>query len=441
MRRKHLLLLACSFGLALVATCINQVRNASATVPGNNTRISLTSSGGATNGESQHPLITEDGKMIAFYSESTSMVPGDNNAVGDVFVRNISAGTNTRVSVSTSGAQADNGVSLSAMSQTGRYIVMRSQASNLIDGTTTPTTNAHLYVRDTLANTTTLITQTASGTLANGSSEALDISYDGRFVLLTTTATNLGSTVPSPYYSLYLLDRSTGTFTLVNGPTGSGSASNLVVSQAKMSCDGSFVVFKDTQSLISSSGSRVTTLLFDRRNGDKLTDITPTANQPTFNPTISCNGRYIAFASTASNLDPLVTNNNYYHAYAYDRINGTTSLLDQTTSGTVANYGVMNNSSAIVFMTISDNGVAIFPSSASNLGSSNSYGQLYVRDPKSSTTDILTQYSGTVADSSSYRPSITNDGKLVTYESYATNLTATSDSNGMQDIYLSETGL
>ncbi len=136
-----------------------------------------------------HPAISDDGRYVSFRSGAWDLVPGDTNDAPDLFVRDRQTGTTTRVSVDSSGAQANGGCVRSAISATGRYVAFDSWASNLVPGDT----NGHsdVFVHDQLTGQTSLASVGAGSAPGNGPSLTGTISPDGRFVAFNSLASNL----------------------------------------------------------------------------------------------------------------------------------------------------------------------------------------------------------------------------------------------------------
>lgn len=441
---KQSLLIAGVFGIAITAASFNfGVNRAAATVPGTNTRVSLTGSGTQPSQESLQSMISRDGRFVVFINGQNGFVGTDTNNKQDVFVRDVANSTVTRASMSSSGVSADKGASVPIISETGRYVVFVSDSTNLIDGRTISATYPQMYVRDRVAGTTGILSEVSPGTFANNSMIPLSVSSDGRFILFTSAATNLGPAVSSGYSNLFLLDRVTNAISWINAQ-GSGITYGYDTYYADMSCDGSFIVFNSDATYLGLPYSyHVDTFLFDRRGGNRLTNITGSSNGAALRPKISCNGNYIGFASNANNLDPLTAGLAVdYHAYIYDRIDEQFKLLDQSSTGTRANAYVMRASFDPFYLSVSDKGAAVFSSTATNLDPVSSSGrQLYIRDSKAGTTERLSRdSSGVAGNGDSQFVSISLDGKLAAYESYASNLVG-GDTNGVRDVFVSETGL
>jgi Tol biopolymer transport system component len=135
------------------------------------------------------PAISGDGRLVAYTSDVTNLVAGDTNAGRDVFVHNRSTGTTTRVSVASDGTQANGGSSAPAISADGRLVAFVSDASNLVVGDNNGTGDVFVHNRST--GTTTRVSVASDGTQANGRSRPPAISADGRLVAFSSDASNL----------------------------------------------------------------------------------------------------------------------------------------------------------------------------------------------------------------------------------------------------------
>ena len=141
------------------------------TASGTTTRVSVDSAGNQANGSSFNGAISANGRYVAFESTASNLVVGDSNSNVDVFVRDTVAGTTTRVNVSSAGSQANNagGSYQPAISANGRYVVFISYATNLVAGDTNATPD--VFVRDTVAGTTTRVSVDSAGNQADGFSQ------------------------------------------------------------------------------------------------------------------------------------------------------------------------------------------------------------------------------------------------------------------------------
>ena len=152
--------------------------------------INVDPSGAQAQGFSWESSISAEGRFVAFASDSTSIVAGDTNAARDIFVRDRMMGTTERVSVSSTGQQADDHSNLTAISADGRYVAFTSDAANLVVGDTN--NYADTFLRDRLHGTTELLSIAFDGTSADvGASGLVGLSPEGRFAVFTSGSNNL----------------------------------------------------------------------------------------------------------------------------------------------------------------------------------------------------------------------------------------------------------
>jgi Tol biopolymer transport system component len=407
------------------------VNPASATVPGTNERANVSSAGAETNsyvgGSSS---ISQDGRYVVFESDATNLVSGDTNAMRDVFLRDRNAGTTIRVSVSSAGVQSNGYSQHPRISESGKYVVYHSSASNLAGSGTPPGYEIYLY--DVANATTELVSQSTGGGFGNGGSTDADVSTDGRYVVFQSAATNLvASGGSSSHTEIYVRDRQvSSTQLLTSGNTDS--------TEARIDCSGRFVTFHSAATnLVSGDTNGADDIFLADRLGASVTtqDLTIGANQDSVRPSISCNGNFIAFESVGSNLTAGDTNG-FEDVFRYDRINGGLTKISLSSSSAQG-----NNDSA--YADISGDGrYVVYHSNATNLVASDTNGtyDIFLTDTTSGTTQRIAMSSGGVeANGLNWLPAISADGKYVSYYSSATNLVA-GDTNGYDDIFVSATG-
>jgi Tol biopolymer transport system component len=330
---------------------------------GKTTRVSVGIGGKQANGNSGEAAISADGRFVAFSSYASNLVAGDNNncvkkypgryPCADVFVHDRATGKTERVSVSSGGAQAngDSGRGRLAISANGRYVAFVSDASNLVAGDTNhecfdSNDRVHyncgdVFVRDRATEKTTRVSVSSGGTQANGASSEPSISADGRFVTFSSAASNLvagdtSSCVRMNCSDVFVRDRATGKTTLVSASSG-GTQANGPSSEPSISADGRFVAFSsyaanlvagDTSSCARMNCSDV--FVRDRATGQttrvSVSSAGKQANGSSDNPSISADGHVVAFSSAASNLVNGDTNK-LRDVFVRDRAAGTTSLV------------------------------------------------------------------------------------------------------------------
>lgn len=157
------------------------------------------------------PAISRDGNLVGFYSQASNLVPDDTNNAGDIFVRDRTNRTTTRVSISSRGEQANQGVIMlaPALSADGQYVVFASVSTNLVPGDT----NGHVdvFVHDRNTALTTRVSGASNGEQANNSVNGrVSVSRDGRYVVFSSFATNLiDAQRTQPGLAVYVRDRNT----------------------------------------------------------------------------------------------------------------------------------------------------------------------------------------------------------------------------------------
>jgi len=181
-------------------------------------RVSLDSQGVQGNGHSDNypgtGSISDDGRFVGFASCADNLVPGDTNQRWDAFVRDRLLGTTERVDVSTSGTEADRNVYPPVLSADGRFVAFESHATNLV--TSDLNGMPDIFVRDRLASTTERVNVSSTGAQADAASHDPSLSADGRYVVFESAARNLVSGDSNDAPDIFLRDRQTGTTTIVS---------------------------------------------------------------------------------------------------------------------------------------------------------------------------------------------------------------------------------
>ncbi|MCC6545513.1 MAG: hypothetical protein IT392_13635, partial [Nitrospirae bacterium] len=150
--------------------------------------LTLTNGGGSSNSHSGVDCISADGRFVGFVSGATNLVTGDTNNRPDVFVRDRTLGTTSRVSVSSSGVQGDLESSRARISANGRFIAFESAAKNFFVG---DGNGWDIFIHDAWLHTTTLVSQSTTGVHANNQCLRPSISPDGTCVAFDSDANNL----------------------------------------------------------------------------------------------------------------------------------------------------------------------------------------------------------------------------------------------------------
>lgn len=305
-------------------------------IPGDTTRVSVASDRTQASSQSQDPSISADGRYVFFSSSANNLVSGDTNVRPDVFVYDRQTGQTTRVSVASNGAQGNEGSISPSISADGRYVAFTSYASNLVNGDTNGYPDVFVY--DWQTGQTTRVSVSSNGTQGNWTSNDPSISSDGRYVIFGSVARNLVSGDTNNYWDVFVYDRQTGQTTRVsvssNGIQGNGDSYSI----SSISTDGRIVAFTSSASNLVSNdtNSRQDVFVHDRQTGQTTRiSVAPDGTQGNSTsgaPSISSDGRYVAFQSQANNLVTGDTNLST-DTFVYDRQTGQMTRVSVTSSG------------------------------------------------------------------------------------------------------------
>ncbi len=153
------------------------------------TRVSVNGAGAPANGGSTSPRFSPDGSKIAFDSSATNLVAGDTNNTSDVFIKDLASGTVTRVSVDGAGAQLNGGSFFPRFSPDGSKIGFGSDATNLVAGDTNGVSDA--FIKDLATGAVTRVSLDANGAQANAATPGLGFLPDGSRIAFNSSASNL----------------------------------------------------------------------------------------------------------------------------------------------------------------------------------------------------------------------------------------------------------
>ncbi len=350
---------------------------------GTTTRVSVDSSGNESNGGSGAPSISSDGGFVVFESSATNLVPGDTNGSQDIFVHDRSSGTTTRVSVDSAGSEANNrswlGYVNDCISSDGRFVVFQSRATNLAPGDTSPTWD--IFVHDRQTGATTRVSVDSSGNEADAESHAPAISGDGRYVVFESWATNLVPGDTNSTRDVFIHDRQTGSTTRASVDSNGVEANNFSYSPG-VSSDGQAVVFASNASnLVPNDTNSAGDVFVHEPATGQTTRVSVDSSGVEANvgggyPTVSADGRNVVFQSWSTSLDSSDTNATA-DTYHHDRQTGRTLRVSLHSSGSQPT-GEGSGGSAI-----SGNGrYVVFESQAGNLvpDDTNATWDLFVRD-------------------------------------------------------------
>lgn len=277
---------------------------------GTTERVSIATGGTQANASSNSAVISPDGRYVAFISSATNLVGSDTNGVSDVFVHDRNTDTTERVSVSSAETQADGASSNminGAFSLDNRYLTFSSSASNLVAGDSNSLDD--VFVRDLVAGTTERVSLSSEGEEIDNSVSAASISGDGRYVTFTSASTVLIEGDTNDSEDVYVYDRQTDVIERVS-ISSSGDEGNGNSVYSTLSNDGRYVSFSSTATnLVSGDTNGFADIFLHDRDLGITERISMTAleqqgdNDSYSTPTIvTSNGRYAVFSSTATNF-------------------------------------------------------------------------------------------------------------------------------------------
>ncbi|HET6978868.1 MAG TPA: Calx-beta domain-containing protein [Pyrinomonadaceae bacterium] len=339
-------------------------------------------------GTSEDPVVSANGRFVAFESFAFNILPDGSNGRKDVFYRDLQTGVTSFVSINLAGTGGGNGDSLNpAISADGRFVAFESDASNLVanDGNTVP----DIFVRDMQTGITTLVSVNSNGTGGgNQESRSPTISANGRVVAFQSFASNLISIDTNNQTDVFARDLQTGTTHLLScnvGCTASGNGPSFMSNVPK--------------------------------------DKAPRAN-------ISNDGRIIVFESRATNLVTIpMAPNGFTEVFARDLQTGTTTLLSVNMQGTMSVGGEVPVISG-------DGRFAVFQSSAPDITADDSGSglDLFRRDLQTGTTEMVSVTIANIGSdgptNSGYNPVLSTDGRYITFQSNAQGYVGNDVNNG-----------
>ncbi len=272
----------------------------------------------------------------------------------------------------------------------------------------------------------------AGGAAANGGSQSPMISGNGNFVAFHSTATNLSAADPTTSRDVYLRNVRTGEVRLVSRATGvNGAVGNSDSMEPSVSADARYVAFSSSATNLDPADTSFLSDVYVRDVASGITTLVSRAsgaggakgNANSLTPAISPNGRYVTFSSQSTNLDPADTDSTQ-DVFVRDLQTGTTTLVSRATGAS----GAKSNGDS-VYPSVSDDGRVAFFSAATNLdpGDSDTRHDVFVRDTVAGTTTLASRASGVSGakgnSDSYYELDMSGNGRYVAFYSFAGNLT------------------
>jgi Tol biopolymer transport system component len=370
------------------------------------TLISVGQGGAAGNGSSGSPLISGDGRFVAFESTASNLVSGDTNAQRDVFRRDCLSGTTVLVSTGAVARSAH-----PVMTPDGRWIAFERTVDLVTD----------LMLRDMTSGVTLRVNDGLSVDPFNPRADAASLSDDGQRVAFARGNSLEAPTLRGSAREIYLRDFQGNTTSWVSGSVYSNRAGAMIrSSNPALSADGRYVAFKTAYwtgdrpvpsafiLYLHELDSGLTTLV-----SSNVLEMTPSVMTP--------DGRFLAYESE----------NN---VFLWDRLSGLRELVSVNTSGFLPAVGVSShprltpNADRIVFLS---------DASDLTLEGGNGRTQIFLRDRAIAGTRLVSADSTgrPMGDLSGIYPDLAPDGSMLAFESDADSL-VDDDNNGTTDVFI-----
>ena len=460
------------------------------------TLVSVNLNGFAGNGSSTYGGMSPDGRYVVFTSDASDLVAGDSNGFSDIFVRDLVARTTVLASVSTSGVEGNGPSSYPVMTPDGRYVAFISTSTNLAGG---GKDNPDIFLRDLVAQTTVSMSSAATGSSTGAIISSLAISTNGRYVAFVSTATTLVLGVTQSGGEVYVRDflgggiswassNATVTAKAILGGTATPASEHPVISDdgtwvafktgplsvttlpslavifqynsataalttvytngicvpygndfygPEMTPDGRFIAFTSGEQRTTTNGSirlwdseaATNILVSTNLNGAYSTNTLAQA------PAVTPDGRYVVFLSRAGDLTTNAVSIGS-HIFRCDLQAGAMTMLDVDTNG------VGSTDFTGTMPSLSTNGQFVaFSGPDGQLVPLDINGDVFLRDATGGTTQMISQRDLSVPvrsgdKLSSVSPlSISADGRWVAFASYANDLVP-NDTNNASDIFV-----
>lgn len=397
-------------------------------------RASVSSAGVEASGASAQPELSANGRYLVFVSAASDLVANDTNGAADIFRRDLKQGKTIRVSMGGKNTQANGPSSEPTLSADGRYLSFVSGATNLAKKDKND--QADVFVRDLKRKKTQRISLGKRGAEPNCACFHPVISANGKFVAFSSFATNLVPKDRNESVDVFLRNVKKRKTTRVS-VGGKGSQANGDSYQPSISANGQFVAFASDATNLAKADDNGFADVFVRdvkkRRTVRASRGTAGAepNGDSVVPSISANGKTVAYASSADNLVD-EDSNGVADVFVGGVSKGAPNRVSVASDGTEGDDESLSPA-------LSGNGrVVSFHSYADNLvgGDENDVRDVFVRNVKSQTTTRASVGSaGAEGDGESFSSSLSANGRLVAFGSAATNLVG-DDTNDVRDVFV-----
>ncbi|MCP3962133.1 MAG: DUF11 domain-containing protein [bacterium] len=412
--------------------------------------VSRSTAGAAAsgNGRSEGARVNGDGTFVVFQGLASNLLAGfvDNNGSfgHDVFLFELATGTTTLVSHSTAGpSEGGNNRSLTAViSADGGFVAFESSASDLVPGVS----SSQIYLFERTTGTISLVSHSTAGPTSGGTgqSEEPAISADGSHVTFRSAASNLVAGTDLGFsFDVFLYERATGSISLVShvagSPTTAAGSALFSIVEPVINADGGFVGHQSFSSELVAGTVGGGVYVYEKATG--VNSLASPAALPVFTtgnqgsvedqgPTMSSDGRFVAYETEATNLIPgQLDRNERRDVFLFDRSTGQTALVSRSSAGPTttatnsSSFGgseepvISRDGAYVVFFSFSDD----VDVPGLTFGGSTTW-QLYLYEVATGTISLVSHQAGnstTSGNSAAQTPSINKNGSHVAFVSQA----------------------
>jgi Tol biopolymer transport system component len=385
------------------------------------------------------PSINDDGSRVVFSSDASNLIASDTNgARTDPFVRDMGSGTTIAGDSRRSGTTASRGGRLRRgpagdISADGRFLVFTSNAPDFTGRVPAYT----IFRRDLQTGETQRACRAGNADAGNPV-----ISADGRFIAFESRATDLAEADNDLQPDVYECDIASGSIARVSAPLVDDVSSVGSSGQPSISSDGRYVAFtSDGGGLVPGDGSRAGVYWRDMVTGEtRLVDVPPGAagsDGSGMDPKISADGRYVLFDSDATDLLGGGLNGRAVDVFRKDMVTGDVILVSQSKDGS----GAGGDSTADSLS--ADGNLAVYTSNAPNLvlGDGNGTADVFARNLRNGVTTMVSAHpDGSGLAGPSTQGAVSGDGRYVAFSSQASGVLAGQAPSSAPRIYRRDLG-
>ena len=265
---------------------------------GTTTRVAQASNSGASFPNLYHPVFSPDGSKILYASDASSVVPGDTNNSSDIFVTDLGSGTATRVSTAADGTQANSGSYWNSFSSDGNAVVFTSSADNLVAGDTNGV--ADVFVKNLTTGAIVRVSTTADGSQSNNHSHATTFAAPDGKIAFNSDADNLVPGDTNGAEDLFIKDTTTGAITRVDTASdGSQAVGGIGIVNFSLSADGTKIAYSsDAANLVANDTDGVADVFLKDLATGLTTCLSIDENGTPiggYNPILSSDGQKVMF--------------------------------------------------------------------------------------------------------------------------------------------------